>query len=277
MLIPVSDSNDENVDRFRSLMGHRSDRSFVGEGRWVVERMMAANLEMEAVLLKESLSEEFVGRVDPTVPVFAAAKPVIDSIVGFEFHRGVIAIGRRPIMGSVLQWPAEQNPGELAVGLMEVSDPENVGNLLRSSAAFGVHEIVVGRGTADPYRRRVIRVSMGSIFTQRLFWTDDWLSDLACLQKSGVMVIATTLDKDVLPVMDPRVATRLDQASGRPMLLLLGSESKGLPDEVQRLADLCVRIPMAEGIDSLNVASAGTVALYELMRKRLTTQQSGSA
>lgn len=258
-------------------MGQGDDCLIVGEGRWVVERMLAANVGMEALLLKESMSEEFVGRVGSSVPVYVAAKSVIDSIVGFEFHRGVIAIGRRPKVANLSTWPLDSDHGVVAVGLLGVSDPENVGSLLRSSAAFGVRDIAVGGGTADPFRRRVIRVSMGSIFQQRVLFTEDWCSDLKDLRDRGVCVIATTLDDRSIALMDPRVTERVNRAAGQPTLLLLGNESEGLPKEAQEIADLCVRIPMAAGVDSLNVATAGTVALYELMRQRLMARQGGLA
>jgi tRNA G18 (ribose-2'-O)-methylase SpoU len=142
------------------------------------------------------------------------------------------------------------------VVLEGVGDHENLGALFRNAAAFGVDGVVIGPGCSDPLYRRSVRVSMGHVLAVPFTTATDWPGTLDMLRDKGFKVLALTPRAD---------AVALNEVSlDGPVALLLGSEGPGLTDQAINAADMAVRIPMAGGVDSLNVATAGAVAFYAL-------------
>ncbi|MBN1540768.1 RNA methyltransferase, partial [candidate division KSB1 bacterium] len=180
-------------------------------------------------------------------------------LVGFDFHRGVIAAGVRR------QLPALQEHFDPPIGRFgllffpEVNDVENLGAMMRSAAAFGVHAVVIGSRCCDPFTRRAIRASMGAVFSLNLLSSDDPAADLHWLHERFEMRrIAAVLDFSARPLYRVKPPQRF--------VLLFGTEAQGLADSWIGLCDDRVTIPMAIDTDSLNVATACGIFLYHFMQ-----------
>ncbi len=145
--------------------------------------------------------------------------------------------------------------------MWSINDVENLGSLMRTSAALGIRDIVLNQQTADPFCRRALRVSMGAALKLRFYdWQDavGWLHQ----QRAHWQTIATTLAPDSVDIS--QVPT-----TGLPRLIVMGNEGDGLPFEIQNACTVRAKIPMAQGIDSLNVSVAGAIVIYELMRSAI--------
>ncbi|MGB7448266.1 MAG: RNA methyltransferase [Ornithinimicrobium sp.] len=232
---------------------------FLAESAKVIARSLAAGHRMRSLLLAPRWLSDFQDLVAAceaeAVPVYVASPEVIERMTGFHLHRGALASMHRPSPRAV---------GELLDGarrvvvLEDIVDHTNVGALFRSAAALGADAVLVTPRCADPLYRRSIRVSMGTVF--QVPWTrlERWPEDLGQLSQRGFVVAACTLAPDAVSLAD--FAERPPQR----LALVLGSEGDGLSARTEAAADLRLAIPMAGGVDSLNVAAAGAVVLWAL-------------
>jgi tRNA G18 (ribose-2'-O)-methylase SpoU len=244
----VDDPGDERVAGYARLTdaGHRSDGTFVLEGRLAVERAVAAGVRLRSLLLAAHKAH-LAASLAPGVPAYVAERPVLRALTGFDVHRGVLAVADRPAPRAA----AEVLDGASLALLVEgVTDGENVGGLFRNAAAFGA-VVLVDAGTCDPLQRRCVRVSMGHVLS--LPWARGGLADAAA---AGLTTVALTPAGDV----------PLREVPPGPVALLVGAEGTGLAAATLAAADVRARIPMAPGVDSLNVATAAAIALYERSR-----------
>jgi tRNA G18 (ribose-2'-O)-methylase SpoU len=193
------------------------------------------------------------------VPVYVAEPAVLEAITGFHVHRGALAAMHRPPLPTVPEVLAAARGGAGArrVAVLEdVVDHTNVGAAFRSAAALGVDAVLVTPRCADPLYRRSVRVSMGTVF--QVPWTrvDPWPDGIGMLRDAGFVTAALALSED---------AVSLDELEARTperLAMVLGTEGDGLRPSTVAAADLVVRIPMAGGVDSLNVAAAAAVAFW---------------
>ena len=199
----------------------------------------------------------------PGVPVYVAAQAVMDAIVGFPIHRGVLALGLRPPEPGAQTLLAALAPPALALVLLGVSNHDNMGGLFRNAAAFGAGAVVLDAACCDPLYRKAIRVSAGASLAvpfARLAAGEDPLATLAA---AGFTALALT----------PRgQAPTAGLARPARKAILLGAEGPGLPDTILSRSRT-VAIPMAPGWDSLNVAAASAVVLHELTRPAAPLQE----
>ena len=258
MLVPVHSIDDPRLAYYRDLNERNLTRHsgrFIAEGEKVVQRLIRSQFEVASILAEPSYAERYEGQVAAHVPIFVAAKELVQQTVGFHFHRGIVACGRRQPMTSVQPIAVRLGaPRATVVVCPDVQDPTNLGSIIRTAAAFGCAAILLGRGCADPFSRRVLRVSMGAALDLPVVESQDLTNDLSMLRDARYTTVAAVIDPS---------AERLARAKRENGLaLLLGSEGHGLADEWLRLADRRVTIPMRLGIDSLNVAVAAAVLLY---------------
>ena len=260
--VEISDVDDPRVDDFRDLSraDRRPDRPggrglVIAEGVVVVERLLASPYPVRSLFgvgrRIDQLAEATAGL---DVPAYATDADVMAEVVGFHLNRGVLAVAdRAPVVD-----PAAlvQRSQRLAV-LEGIGDHENLGALFRNAAALGVDGVLLGAGCSDPLYRRSVRVSMGHVLRVPFAHFESWPEDLKLLRDEGFRIAALTPRGDARPLRD----AGLDQ--GR-VAVLLGSEGPGLTDEAIEAADVAVRIPMAGGVDSLNVATAGAVTFHAL-------------
>ena len=263
-LIPIDSLEDARIDVYRDLHHGGSWRRrgrFVVEGQHLVTRLVASRYEVESVLLDAEHRCPMCRELASQIDCYIASKDLVEQLVGFRFHRGVLACGkRRP--GVALGNLATVDAGPLRlVVCAQVSDGENLGALIRSAAAFGVHALVVTRGCADPFARRVTRVAMGANLQLPLVECDDPGDLLEQLgQRYRVWRYAAVLDCGARALVDVEPPDR--------WALVFGNEGDGLSSAIRRVCDQDVTIGMAAGIDSLNVAVAGGIFLYHLTGRR---------
>jgi tRNA G18 (ribose-2'-O)-methylase SpoU len=257
---PLADPGDARLADFTALtdVAARSRREpaeglFIAEGAKVIARAVAAGYRPRAVLTEAKWLpglEPVLGQVD--VDVLVAPAEVLRTVTGYRVHRGALAAMQRRALPS----PAAVLAGaRLVVVLVDLVDHTNVGAVFRNAAALGADAVLVTPGCADPLYRRAVKVSMGAVLG--LPWTrtgPDPLADLAAA--GGMTTIGLTPAAHAVDLAEVSV-------SG-PRALLLGTEGDGLPEALQRRCDVRARIPMAGGIDSLNVAAASAIALHAL-------------
>jgi tRNA G18 (ribose-2'-O)-methylase SpoU len=234
---------------------------YLAESEKVIRRALAAGHQPISYLMAprwlSELSDLVATAESAGVPVYCGSPEVLEALTGFHLHRGAIAAMRRPPVPSVASVVAG---ARRVVVLEDIVDHTNVGAVFRSAAALGVDAVLVTPRCADPLYRRSVRVSMGTVF--QVPWTriDPWPDGVKALQDNGFVVVGLTLTSD---------AVSLDVLAADPpdrLALVLGTEGDGLSAAVEAAADLRVRIPMAGGVDSLNVAAASAVAFYALRR-----------
>ncbi|MGS0685323.1 TrmH family RNA methyltransferase [Nakamurella sp. GG22] len=259
-VVEISDPADPRLDDFRDLThaDRRPDRPggrglVIAEGVVVVRRLLASRYPVRALLGVARRSAELAADLaGATAPFYVASPELMADVVGFHLNRGVLATADR------VPFPpaAELIAGARSLAVLEgVGDHENLGALFRNAAALGVGAVLLADGCSDPLYRRSVRVSMGTVlgvpFAQ-LPWPVEGVN---ILRDNGFQVVALTPSGEVAigaMTWHERVA------------VLVGAEGPGLTEAAMRAADVRVRIPMANGVDSLNVATAAAIAFAAL-------------
>jgi tRNA G18 (ribose-2'-O)-methylase SpoU len=256
--IPVDDPADPRLAAYQQLRERnppRWARHFIAEGDKVAKRLMASRYPVESLLVVPEHVEYFEALVPAETPIYVGNRQVLEATIGFNFHRGVLACGRRLAPLSLEEALSSMATRATVVVCPDVKDPTNLGSILRTSAALGVNAVVLGPQCADYLSRRVVRVSMAAALQLPIVVTADVAEALTRLKSDfGCELIATVLDPAAEPLANAR--------RGEKMALVLGGEAHGLPGELVALCDRRVTIPMQLGIDSLNVAVAAAVLLY---------------
>ncbi|MCX7025824.1 MAG: RNA methyltransferase [Spirochaetes bacterium] len=215
---------------------------------------MAAGILIECLACVPSDEAGWLQLSKDRFPVEALPSGELQDLIGYRFHRGALAIATRPAVTTL--GPSTVFPGGDILVLWNVTDPENLGGLIRSAVAFGFSAVVLGPGCADPFYRKTLRSSMGNVLSCPLFSVD--LDGLPSLKRDGRMLVAAALG-----------GLSADLGEFKPpalLALVLGNEGWGLPGVVLSACDAAVSIPMVAGVDSLNVAAAGAVLMYVLAR-----------
>jgi tRNA G18 (ribose-2'-O)-methylase SpoU len=237
---------------------------YIAESLTILDRALRSGATPRSVLTArkwlEPLAQVLSEFPDTTeVPVIVGGEDFLNELTGFHLHRGTLASMNRPTLPSVSD---VLRPASRVVILEDIVDHTNVGALFRSVAGMGADGVIVTERCADPLYRRSIRVSMGTVF--QVPWTRaSSLSELVdTLHRDGWCVAGLALE-DRAEDFDSFAASAPDKVA-----LMLGSEGHGLGRKALQLCDVLLRIPMNNGVDSLNVAAAGAVALYGLRRAR---------
>lgn len=244
---------------------HPEDGLFIAESPKVIGYALDAGYAPVSLLMERKhiagKAAALLARVGDA-PVYTAGADVLRDLTGYPLTRGVLCAMRRKMLPSV---EAICKDARRVAVLEGIVDATNIGAIFRSAAALGVDGVLLTPTTCDPLNRRAVRVSMGTVF--QVPWTTlgempaDWPeAGLARLGAMGFRSVALALSKDALDIDDPRLAAQPRLA------LVFGTEGDGLAPETVARCDFTARIPMAHGVDSLNVAAAGAVAFWELCR-----------
>ena len=265
-LIPIGTPDDPRLAEFRNVPDAEllsRHGLFVAEGRLVVRRLLEASpFATRSVMVTDpaldSLHDVVTAR--SARPVFVVPQDVMNEITGFNIHRGCLALGERPLPRSVntlITLPLVRT----LVAMERVSNADNVGSIFRNAAAFGVDGILVGPSCTDPLYRKAIRTSMGAALITPFADARPWPAVLQELQEDGWAIVAMTPSPAALPLAD--VA---DLVRGVRTVIVVGHEGDGLTHDSIAASSYQARIPLASGVDSVNVATATAIALYELTR-----------
>jgi tRNA G18 (ribose-2'-O)-methylase SpoU len=228
---------------------------YIAESALVLERALRAGHRPRSVLALGGTVDEAIALVGDDVPIFSGPGELLAELTGYLLHRGLIASMHRPPLPDAADLLAS---AKRVVVLENVADPTNVGAIFRSVAAIGADAVLVTPRCSDPFYRRAIRVSMGTVL--QVPWTrvGDWTSTRQLLAASGFHVAALALTDDAVDLR------AFAAAAPDRVAIVLGAEGDGLTDEAIAAADTVVSIPMAHGIDSLNVAATAAVAMWAL-------------
>ena len=264
-LIAIDDLNDPRLVDYAHLTDVALKKArgtghglYIAESALVLERAVRAGHVPRSVLALGNTADEalaVLGDYAAKVPVFVGPGEMLAELTGYILHRGLIASMHRPELPSADTILA----GARRIVILEnVSDPTNVGAIFRSAGAIGADAILVTPRCSDPFYRRAIRVSMGTVL--QVPWTrvGDWTETRALLTRHGFHVAALALTADAVSLRD------FDGTGHEHLALLLGAEGEGLTPEALAVSDSVVHIPMKHGIDSLNVAAASAVAMWAL-------------
>jgi len=258
-VIPIDSSTDPRVRPYLSLKDRELAREgdlFIAEGEQVVKRLLASDFPVHSVLLSERRVKEIAPIVLPDVSVYALPDPVITQTLGFRFHSGVMAIGRRKPPRPLDAYLPRAGPA-LVMVCPELNSAENLGGMVRIASGFGVDLLLLGQRSVDPFWRQSVRVSMGNVFKLPIHTSDDLTRDLLRLRDDfEVDLIATVLEDDAT---DLRTFQRPERAA-----ILFGSEAHGLSREHVAISTQKITIPMKLGTDSLNVMVAAGVVMWAL-------------
>jgi len=261
-LVPVESIDDPRLAPYRQLNERNLTRQsglFIAEGEKVVERLIGSRFEVASILAEPAHAERYAERLATDVPIYVASRSLLEATIGFNFHRGVLACGRRSSEMTVAALLESSAARSTLVVCPVVQDPTNLGSVIRTTAAFGCAGIVLGPSCADAFSRRVVRVSMGAALHLPIVESSALLADLQRLKDAGFELVATVVgDSAAEPLWSFRPSS--------PAAILFGSEGHGLAAEHLALCHRRVTIPMQLGVDSLNVAVAAAVVLYELTR-----------
>ncbi|WP_341999713.1 RNA methyltransferase [Microbacterium sp. LWH7-1.2] len=261
--IQITDASDERLTDYRDLTDVALRRViepagglYIAESAKVIGRAIAAGHRPRSVLVQEKWLPDIEELVtDAAVPTYVVTPAIAESLTGYAVHRGALASMHRPDLPPVAEVVQD---ARLVVVLEDIVDHTNVGAIFRAAAGLGADAVLVSPRCADPLYRRSVRVSMGTVF--QVPWTrlPEWGEARGVLHDAGFELAALALSDD---------AVSLDTFSGRRperVALMLGAEGDGLSRRALEAADTVVTIPMAGGVDSLNVAAASAVALWEL-------------
>ena len=232
---------------------------FIAESPKVIERALDAGYEAVSCLMeKKHIEGEGKGILERIgdVPVYCAEFDVLTNLTGFKLTRGMLCAMKRRALPSVRDIC---NGKKRIVVLDHVMNPTNVGAIIRSAAALGMDAVLLTPGCSDPLYRRAARVSMGTVF--QIEWTfmpDDGLNEIKAL---GFKTVAMALKDNSVSVNDPMLLQE------EKLAVIMGTEGDGLSDQTINNCDYTVKIPMHNGVDSLNVAAASAVAFYRLGNK----------
>lgn len=276
-LIDIGNATDPALADFHNLTDvvlrskHEPEKGlFIAEGANVIRRALATGHQPRSFVMAPKWLESLrdVLELFPQVPIYLGDEAQLEAITGFHVHRGALAAMHRPRLQAVADVLAAARGGQGArrVAVLEdIVDHTNVGAVFRSAAALGVDAVLISPRCADPLYRRSIKVSMGTVF--QVPWTriDEWprasqsadhVGGVALLKELGFTVAALALSQDSIS---------LDSFETRPvekLALVFGAEGDGLKQQTVAACDVTVRIPMAGGVDSLNVAAASAVAFW---------------
>ena len=261
-IIEIASLGDPRVEMFGALteaqLRNRLEPEkgiFIAESPKVINVALNAGYEPLAMLCEKRHiagdAAQLIARCGD-IPVYTGERELLSQLTGYVLTRGVLCAMRRP------QAPTIEDvcrDGRRIVVIDGVVDTTNIGAIFRSAAALGIDAVLLTRNSCDPFNRRAVRVSMGSVFLVPWTWMDD---DLESLHQYGFKTAAMALSDDSIPLDSPSLAAE------ERLAIVMGTEGDGLPKETIASTDYVVRIPMAHGVDSLNVAAAAAVAFWEL-------------
>ncbi|WP_328316498.1 TrmH family RNA methyltransferase [Streptomyces sp. NBC_00388] len=266
-LITVDDPDDPRLRDYTGLTDVELRRKrepveglFIAEGEKVIRRARLAGYEMRSMLLSAKWVDVMRDVIDEVpAPVYAVSPELAEQVTGYHVHRGALAsMQRKPLPTS-----GELLASTRKIVVMEsVNDHTNIGAIFRSAAALGMDAVLLSPDCADPLYRRSVKVSMGAVFAVPYARLESWPRGLDTVREAGFKLLALTPDAKASAIEDA-APHRLDRVA-----LMLGAEGEGLSTQALVAADEWVRIPMAHGVDSLNVGAAAAVAFYAVATGR---------
>jgi len=250
-LILIDSPDDPRIIQYRSMRDNIIDKNgsnlFVAEGDKVVEKLLKSDLIIHSLLARKSFYDEFsqlIANRKDVLPYYAEEE-ILQSIIGFRMHTGVMAIAEKPKNCKI------DDLSEQIICLNSIVDSENVGSIIRNATAFGFDSIIFDNSSSSPYLRRAVRVSMGSVFSHKIFKSANLENDLLFLKSQGYTIIAAEITGYSESLFNFNFPEKF--------VLIFGNEAQGIDDTILSISDKILHIPISNNIESLNVASSSAI------------------
>lgn len=266
-IVSVAKLDEPDLQPYKTLrrpIEHERSGIFVAEGEKVVRRLLESTLDVSTILLTPEWLEQYRSTLEKRIGdlrVYVAPKNLMESIVGFHLHQGIMAVAHIPNPIGLSQAIRQSKRPSLLVAVEGLTNAENLGVLVRNCAAFGADALLVGERSSSPYLRRAVRNSMGAVFTLpvvHLTSLVEAINEMKSVHHFHVVAAHPHSEKKTLH----NASLREDSC------IVFGSEGEGIDPAVLTVCDESVAIPMENSVDSLNVASASAVFLFEVQRQR---------
>ena len=262
----VADLDDPRVADYDNVTDPELLRTrglFVAEGRLIVRTLMTLSpFRARSVLVTDaawhSLQRVFDALENPP-PIYLASQAHVNGIVGFNIHRGCLALGERPREKPIREIVRPGSDPQIVVAIERIGNADNMGGIFRNALAFGAHAVLLSPGCCDPLYRKAIRTSIGASLRVPFTSVAAWPAGLEALRQRGFTLAALTPHRSAMP---------LGEFVGSPvperLTVVVGAEGEGLSDAVLAGVNVRIRIPIARDVDSLNVATAAGIALQRI-------------
>ena len=260
-MIEIANINDSRIELYKSLRftpkSHTDANVFVAEAEKVVLKMLESSIEPVSVFAVPEFYEKYSDLIKsknfPEENLFSSNKELMNEIVGFRIHSGIMAIGKIPPDTSIIELDSR------IIILNGIIDAENVGAIVRNCAAFGYNSIIADERSASPYLRRAVRVSMGNVFEIKVHHSRDIIATIDDLKRNGSQIVAAE-------ICDVSIALEKANFSSK-FCLIFGSEGNGIQTDILNICDNIVHIPISNSVSSINVAASSAVFLHHLKSK----------
>ena len=265
-IIPVKDLEADYLQPFRTLrrpQEHLTRGIFIAEGEKVVRRLLDSPLTILSILVTPEWMKELEPTLSlshPSLEIYLADKELLESIVGYNLHQGIMALANVPANRSLDELLPGLTPPVLLVALEGLVNAENVGVIVRNCAALGVDAVISGETSSSPYLRRAVRNSMGAIFHMPVIHSANLALTLNELRERHKFSVVAAHPAGTVSIFDCDLRGNT--------CIVMGNEGNGVSEAILKSGALTVSIPMENDVDSLNVANASAVFLYEARRQR---------
>jgi len=257
-VFPVESLDDPRIEIYRNLRSTNRTRDLgmmVAESDRVVRRMIDSDCEMVSLLVSDRKLPKCGDWIPRDLPVYVLAEEDASRLVGFDFHAGLLGCALRPPSPQLGELVDNLGPVQTLLACPGVTDPQNLGVIIRLATAFGADGMLADHRTADPFSRRTLRVSTGSALKLPIRLCQNLADDITRLRDDWQFEVAgAVLDQQAVPLQE---VTRPDR-----LILMLGNETNGLADDLVDLCDHRWTIPMTDLVNSINVSAAAGIFLY---------------
>lgn len=261
-MLAVNNINCPEIIYYKSLRFtpklHTDNKLFIAEGEKVVRRLLESRLQIESILLTKEYFDKYedliTDRIADSEKVYLAEKQLMEQIVGFNIHTGIMAMAEIPDETEPLKMKAP------IVALNGIVNSENTGSIVRNSVAFGFNSLILCEKSASPWLRRAVRVSMGNIFDMQFYHSEELKNTLIELKKSDYNIFAAELTSKAESFRETDYPDK--------SLIIFGAEGPGIDYDILELADKQIMIPVNPQVNSLNVASSSALILEQVRFKQ---------
>lgn len=261
-MIEIFDINDKRIELYRSMKGtpqsHLVNHVFVAEGERVVKKLLESNLSIVSVFALDdyfnNLSDLIKQKNISEDKLFTASKDIMNEIIGYRLHKGIMAIAEQPIFINI----NINNLSNRIIYLNSIVNSENVGAISRNTAAFGFDSIIFDRETSSPYLRRAVRVSMGTVFGLKIAYSEG-KADLIKLKQMGYRIISSEITENAISIDSYNFPEKY--------VLVFGNESYGISEKILEISDDIIYVPINPEVPSINVAACGAVIMREAAKQ----------
>ena len=262
----VNSPDDPRLAAYRNLPERtlRGEHIFIAEGRLLVHRLFDSHFAVESIFIAPKYLDEFLPRAEAAgIPVYLGLEPLLSEVIGYQFHLGALAVGKRRASNELADKEQFERIFEKdrvrLIGCPNTKTGENLGMVFRSAAALGMDGLLTSSQGTDPFSRRCLRTSMGSVLTLPFMRAGNFVQALIDLRENyGFQVIGTALDESAELLWEVKWPSKT--------LVLFGNEYSGLTPDILQECDRRVTIPMHNQTDSLNLAVSAGIVMYEMGR-----------